>query len=156
MFPAQVLDVTPLLALLNSELAVLSLNLNSKLNKSHDRIDGLPCSGRYVRDNPGPPRARPAVVSTLTPGLPSSRAPLIMTNKNLIQLADYCQEIKQCHTLIDRSIHSFACTPCPRLHDAISSANTSPERALTNFTNLAGLIAVRFLCKSSVIDVDLK
>jgi hypothetical protein len=79
-----------------------------------------------------------------------------MINTYLIQLADYCQAIKQYHTLIDRPIHSFACTPCPRLHDAISFANTSPEHALTNFTNLAGLIAVRFPCKSLVIDVGLK
>ena len=60
MFPAQVLNVTPLLAVLNSEHAVLSLNHKSKLNKSHDLIDALPWQfinvlfGQICARQPGP------------------------------------------------------------------------------------------------------
>jgi hypothetical protein len=60
MFPAQVLDVTPLLAVFNSEHAVLSLINKSKLTKSHDRIDALPWQftdalfGQMCARQPGP------------------------------------------------------------------------------------------------------
>jgi hypothetical protein len=60
MFPAQVLDVTPLSAVLNSDHAVLSLNDKSKLNKSQDRIDAVPWQftnalfGQTTTRQPGP------------------------------------------------------------------------------------------------------